>query len=178
MECEVCGRSIQGKPYNAIVDGVKLIVCPECAQLFSGWEFKPKPRPPATGKATARRPTIIRKRAQPRSPEELELELVEEYGQQIRRAREKLGLSHRDLGKKLGEKVSVLQKLETGKMSLDQTLAKKLEHALKIRLLVPSPTIPVKKETPVQKPYELTLGDIVTVRKRRTRKGAEEERGQ
>jgi len=36
---------------------------------------------------------------------------------------------------------SVLQKLETGKMTPDQTLIKKLEHTLKIKLLETPPRI-------------------------------------
>jgi putative transcription factor len=177
VECEICGRPIRGQPYNVIVDGVKLVVCSECAHFSSGWKFEPKPRSPVAEKAPTRRPTIVRKRVRSRKPEELELELVEDYSQQIRLARERLSLSHKNLGRKIGEKVSVLQKLETGKMSPDQTLTRKLEHALRIKLLIPSSPLPLKKETVAQKTYELTLGDIVTVRKRKGREGAEKKRG-
>lgn len=68
----------------------------------------------------------------------MELELVNDFPKQIKRAREKLQLTHEDLGRQIGEKVSLLQKIEIGKMVPDQVLAKKLEHILRIKLLSPS----------------------------------------
>jgi putative transcription factor len=68
------------------------------------------------------------------------------------------------LGKAIGEKVSVLQKIESGKMTPDTRVAQKLEHALKIKLLVPPKGQP---EPPASLPvsHEVTLGDVVQLRK-------------
>lgn len=89
-------------------------------------------------------------------------EMVEGYPAKIRQAREKLGLSHEDLGKKINEKASVLRKLETGKMEPNNTLVSKLEHVLKIKLLAP---IADEKAQQVAAPKtasrELTLGDLM-----------------
>lgn len=96
---------------------------------------------------------------------EMELELVNDFPKQIKRAREKLRLTHEDLGRKIGEKVSVLQKIEIGKMVPDQVLAKKLEHVLRIKLLSPPserPGLPLLQPPP-PKP---TLGDLVKIKKR------------
>ena len=80
----------------------------------------------------------------------------------VRRAREKLGLTHEELGKRIKEKVSVLKKIETRKIRPDNRLAAKLEHALRIKLLVPAsegnvPTTSI----PRQSSRPLTLGDLI-----------------
>jgi putative transcription factor len=95
--------------------------------------------------------------------------MVEGYDSKIRQVREKLGLSHEELGKKINEKSSVLRKLETGKMTPNNMLVTKLEHALKIKLLAP---IPEEKVSPAPKSpsRELTLGDLIQLGK----KGREE----
>ena len=81
----------------------------------------------------------------------------------------KTGLSHEELGKKINEKASVLSKLETGKMTPNNVLVTKLEHALKIKLLVP---IKEEKfsEIPKSPNRETTLGDLIQLNK----KGGEE----
>ena len=97
---------------------------------------------------------------------EITQEIIEDFSTKIRQAREKLGLTHEDLGKKINEKSSVIGKLETGKMSPDNILAAKLEHALKIKLLTPiseekaSTTLP-----PAAANRELTLGDLIKIEK-------------
>lgn len=92
-----------------------------------------------------------------------EIEIIENYPTLIRKAREKQKLGQAELGKRIGEKVSVIQKLETGRLTPDEVLAKKLEHALKIKLLVPPVEPPVK---PTLQLRELTLGDVVEIRKK------------
>jgi len=67
-----------------------------------------------------------------------ELELKEDYYKVIKQAREKLGLSQEALGRKINEKPSVIKLLESGKLKPDNMLARKLEHFLKVQLLVPA----------------------------------------
>jgi putative transcription factor len=95
---------------------------------------------------------------------------VEGYDSKIRQAREKLGISHEELGKKLNEKSSVLRKIETGKMVPNNMLVTKLEHALKIKLLVPVAEEKIAQELPKSPNRELTLGDLMQLNK----KGREE----
>src|SRR5213593_2104373 len=66
-----------------------------------------------------------------------ESDLIEEYPSAVKEARAKLGLSQQDLAFKAKEKVTVIQKIEVGKMLPTMRLAKELEHILRIRLLVP-----------------------------------------
>jgi putative transcription factor len=95
------------------------------------------------------------------------LELAEDFDVKIRQAREKLGLSHEDLGKRISEKVSVLRKIETRKIKPDNVLSTKLEHALKVRLLIPASEEKVQ-QTKIPKPSsrELTFGDLIQLNKR------------
>jgi len=90
------------------------------------------------------------------------IELVENFSDKIRQAREKIGISHEDLGKKLNEKVSQLRKIETGKMKPDNKLATKLERILKIKLIVPASEEKVPEtKLPKVLSEELTLGDLL-----------------
>jgi putative transcription factor len=158
LQCEVCGRQIFGAPIRSIIEGAKMTVCSECAKLGSGyWEHKIQRR---TKKSIKRQPTIsFSKRKQPPTVTET-LELVSDFGQRVRQAREGLELSHEDLGRKIRERVSVLRKIESGKMVPDLVLAEKLEHALKIKLRVP-PSEPKVQPVLSSKPRGTTLGDLI-----------------
>lgn len=170
MRCEVCGRKIHGNPIRAEIEGAKLTVCIECSKhgrIIREEEIEFRQR---TQKKPLTPIPFIQKKKPAQARVEITQEVVEGYDAKIRQAREKLGLSHEELGKKINEKASVLSKLETGKMAPNNMLVTKLEHALKIKLLVP-----IKKEEishgfpklPNRKP---TLGDLIQLNK----KGGEE----
>lgn len=152
---------ISGAPFRVVIEGANLLACGECSRLSSAKSFTKliKSRMPPIGK-----PSISATKGAFHEFE-MELELVNDFPKQIKRAREKLQLTHEDLGRKIGEKISVLQKIETGKMIPNQVLVKKLEHVLRIKLLSPSsehPTFPLLQPPP-SKP---TLGDLVKIKKR------------
>jgi putative transcription factor len=91
--------------------------------------------------------------------------LVENYGAKIKKAREKLGWSQEDLGLKVNEKASLIGKIETEKFVPSNVITRKLEHILGITLLTKEPSIAVPKSSKTQ-PQELTLGDVVIIKKR------------
>ena len=97
---------------------------------------------------------------------QLTTELIEGYASKIRVAREKLVLSHEDLGKKINEKASLLRHIETGKVAPNNQLASKLEHALRIQLMVP--VSDEKSNTQIHRAVneEMTLGDLVDLDKK------------
>lgn len=142
-----------------------MVVCEKCAQLGSmSWELQSSKRVNILLKPSS--PKALQKRQPPSLPEELEL--VVDFSLRVRRGREEMGLSQEDLGKKIGEKVSVLRKIESGKMAPDYKLAGKLEHILRIKLLAPLS----KRKTPSKRlstPREVTLGDVVRSRARKRR---------
>ena len=170
MRCEVCGRKIRSSPIRAVIEGAKLTVCIGCSKhgkIIRGEEVElgqrvPK-KMPLPFSARIQKKTVVAK-------VEITQEVVEGYHAKIRQAREKLGLSHEELGKKINEKASVLSKLETGKMTPNNMLVTKLEHALKIKLLVPIKEEKVSHEMPKLPNRETTLGDLIQLNK----KGGEE----
>ena len=165
MRCEVCGRRIIGPPFRAMIEGAKMTVCNKCVKLGSVfWEAKTEPRLRKVAKRLPSAP-VLSPRKQPPLPTGESLELIDDFGMKVRQAREKMGLSHEDLGKKISEKVSVLRKVESGKMTPDNLLTEKLQHALRIKLLMPvsEPKVPV--EALASRPAAPTLGDIAQVKK-------------
>jgi putative transcription factor len=170
LRCEVCGCKIHGSPIRAVIEGAKLTVCVECSKygkIIREEEVELGQRAPKNA------PVPFSARIQKKSVEakvEITQEVVEGYHAKIRQAREKLGLSHEELGKKINEKASVLSKLETGKMTPNNVLVTKLEHALKIKLLVPIKEEKSSQDIPKLPNRETTLGDLIQLNK----KGGEE----
>jgi len=148
-----------------------MLVCAECSKLGSVyWEAKTEPR---MKKISKRLPQpMIAPRKQPSIIVEESVELIDDFGAKVRRSREKLGMSHEDLGKKISEKVSVLRKIESGKMTPNNLLIEKLQHALKIKLMIPfsEPKVP-SKALASSRPSAPTLGDIAQVKKEKEKRG-------
>jgi putative transcription factor len=170
LRCEVCGRKIHGTPIRAAIEGAKLTVCVECSKhgkIIREEETE-------LGKRTPKKPlmpvSFIQKKKPAQAKVDTTQEMVEGYHSKIRQAREKLGLSHEELGKKINEKASVLSKLETGKMTPNNLLVTKLEHSLKIKLLVPIKEEKISQGFPKSPNRETTLGDLIQLNK----KGEEE----
>ncbi|NWF87092.1 TIGR00270 family protein [Candidatus Bathyarchaeota archaeon] len=168
MQCEVCGRKIYGEPLLVVIEGAKLTVCKECAKHGKvTWEEENLKTPASKPKAILH-PLKIQSKKQPETSLDTSVELIGNFDQKIRQAREKIGLSQKDLGKKINEKVSLLKKIETGKMTPNNKLATKLEYALKIKLLVPvTEEKTLQKNIPQQANRELTLGDLVQLNKKK-----------
>jgi putative transcription factor len=180
LRCEVCGRKIFGKPYRVIIEEAKLTVCNECSKHGKiVWEEEAKPKTVIPKTKTALPPLRIPSKKPSAATVDTTQELVENFYLKIRKAREKLGISHEELGKKINEKISLLKKIETGKMTPNNTLVTKLEHTLKIKLLAPvseEKTSQLKIPKPVSR--ELTLGDLVKLNKKDDAKEDQKERRQ
>jgi len=170
MRCEVCGRKIREAPMRVVIEGAKLTVCTECSKHGKAtWDEPARATvPPQRQSATSlgapmRSPIQIRKRIIT-ARVDTSNELVEDYAEVIKQARESIGFSTEDLGKKISEKESVLKKIETGKMAPTEQLIAKLEHTLKIKLLIP--VTEEKVSLPKAGNQEFTLGDAVKVSKK------------
>ncbi len=122
MRCEICGKKIVEQPIKTKIDGSVMNVCTDCSKFGKIQREPPKPSRP--------RP---RRTAPPRR--ETTYDILEDYQTIIREAREKKGWSREDLGEKIYEKVSVINRLESGKMVPDIKLARKMEKILKITLI-------------------------------------------
>lgn len=158
-----------GKPYKAIIEGARLVVCSDCATLGSiSWEMKTLR--PARSAIKLQRPfkRKMKVSAKRQSPLEPTLELVKDFNVRIRQAREAQLLSHEDLGRKINEKVSVLRKLESHKVTPDIKLAEKLQYALKIKLFVPATEKKISKKllATTLPSNNITLGDLIESKKK------------
>lgn len=143
-----------------------MLVCEKCAKLGStSWETQTPRRVKKLAKPKSPLTLTPKKKQSPKLVEEVEL--VNDFSSRVRLGREKMGINHEDLGKKIGEKVSVLRKIESGKMTPDHKLAAKLEHTLRVKLLVP-PSEPKTPSARLSTPHEATLGDLVRVKKKKT----------
>lgn len=154
MRCEICGKKIIGTPVKTKIESSVMLTCNECSKFGKVQKALPTPN----GKRT---PTQRRRTFRPREPT---YEVVEDFNTLIREAREKKRWSREDLGEKVYEKVSVINRLESGRMVPDLKLARKLEGSLGIRLL---------EKTEETQSDELggsnvkgaTIGDIATIKR-------------
>ena len=113
MECELCGRNAH--LVQAEIEGTVLSVCDTCSNL---------------GKRAAVSVELVDKRQS-----RMDFNTINSsFSKIIMNSRTKAGLSLEDLGKKINEKATVLDRVERGMRPTDE-LAKKLEKALKIKLL-------------------------------------------
>jgi putative transcription factor len=153
MLCEMCGNEVDSVS-RVKIEGSVLRLCPPCARFG-------EPLDPVAAPATTAVPSANPLRARPMNPasrpvggsrrmeerdlygEIGELELASDWGKRVRTAREALGWTPEDLGKKLNEKKSVVLKIESGHIHPPDGLVRKLEHLLKVRLRAePEPTPP------------------------------------
>jgi putative transcription factor len=168
LRCEVCGRKIHSAPITAVIEGARLTVCTECSKHGKIVIEEERTPFPVTPKQAV--PIHFHQKKVVVANVDTSQEMVEEYDIKIRQAREKLGISHEELGKKINEKASVLRKIETRKMTPDNLLVAKLEHALKIKLLAPVSEEKTPQNIPKSSDREMTLGDLMKLGK----KGGEE----
>ena len=141
MECELCGRNAAKK---AVVEEALLNVCSDCVRY--GVEVREGEKP-------------VKEKAVPLE----DVSLDPSFATIIRTRREALGLNRDELAKKMGEKSSVISRVEKG-MHPTVHLTKKLEKALKIKLLGYEFR---EQKIKVSETGELTLGDVAEVRIRR-----------
>ena len=136
MKCEICGKPIEGRPIRTKIDGSVLEVCKECSKFGRVQKDTPLERKFVSRNKNGnpqKRPQA-RQNVQRRREEPMD-ELVEDYNVIIRKARESKGWTREELGAKMYEKVSVINRIESGKMEPDVKLAKKFEKTLNITLI-------------------------------------------
>lgn len=196
LYCEMCGMPITGRAYRIVIEGTEMIVCERCYRRYmerarrTGVDeplrlrlTSPQQRPAREPQraATARRePAASRTTATARGRAAARprrrgggglgaverYEVVEDYAQRVRRAREKLGLTQKELAirVKVGEKV--IKRIEAGTLVPSIELARRLERVLGVKLLEPVAELEEEPETGGgrEDKFYLTLGDIAELR--------------
>lgn len=147
-ECEVCGRA-SGRLVETSIEGSVMRTCYACSKLGTRVVLKKPGRKP---------PPLYRAR------KERVLVPLPGYGELLRARREELGLTQEELGRRLNEKTSVIARLEAERMRPSEALARKLERHLGVKILekVEEPEVRGSRA----KTGELTLGDVVKIRRR------------
>ncbi|MHA1263848.1 MAG: multiprotein bridging factor aMBF1 [Candidatus Helarchaeota archaeon] len=154
--CDICGRRITGKPQFRFFEGARLMVCEICARFA---EKQPPPPSKLREPEKRRRPLSKTKRRAPKQKYK-DLELREDYAEAIRKAREKRKWTQNDLANQLLERLSLVRRIESGKLQPNIEVIEKLEKLLEIPLMLSTSDIPeVKIESKL--PSDMTLGDIV-----------------
>lgn len=145
VQCEMCGTEVSS-PTTIKVEGAELDVCDSCT------DFGTEIRQETSSSTSTKYSTSSTESDSSGSSEdsggtssgggggrrrdmfdEME-ELVQDYDQRIREARESKGLSQEELSDQLNEKRSLIRKLEHGDSLPSDTVQRKLERALDISL--------------------------------------------
>ena len=163
MECEICGKPVpENNPIRAKIEGSVVVVCKECSKL--GKIQKAPPKPKFRKQEKNKRPKSTRNKSYSRNDEPSD-ELIEDFNNEVRKAREAKNWSREDLGKKINERVSVITRIETGKMTPDIKLTKKLEKALGITLLEKIENVDLNQFIN-NSSGERTLGNIMKIKRK------------
>ena len=163
MPCELCGRDCKGCR-EAIIDGAKMFVCPDCIKYGEGTlQEEPvrttTPSPPKrffTPKTKKPERDIYADKAMGK-------ELVSNWNQRIEDARKKKGLTREKLGFNIGERTVTIAKLEHGDLRPSDQMIAKLEKELSISLMEEVKAAPAGSQIRPQGTF--TLGDFIKTEK-------------
>jgi putative transcription factor len=124
--CELCSGPLTLGKEKIIVDGAVLSVCRKCSKRGK----------PVASDEVRRLVSKTMKKSKNQIGFSDKTVLEEDYAEIIRHARTDRGLTHEQLGSNIKEKSTLLRRLETGSLKPDETLARKLERFLGIKLYV------------------------------------------
>ncbi len=160
MLCEMC--SSPNATLKIDVEGSRLNVCEKCAKygrIIS--RIAPAPSSADKNKTAKQQEAALPKKR----TESVQL-MKPDCAKIVKTAREKTGLTQEEFSKRINERESIINKVESGHMKPDLELARKLERALKISLVDT-----VEIEPGVQDEQEkkrgatgLTIGDMISIK--------------
>ncbi|RLG76532.1 MAG: TIGR00270 family protein, partial [Thermoprotei archaeon] len=177
----MCGTEIaEREARKVLVDNATLIVCPRCYEKLVksrriestsitagrksiGLASSAGARVSSGSRSIASsRPQLVvsQRRRTVRRVEE-NYELVDDYAERIRRARERLGWSQKVLALKVKESENTIKRIESGKLRPTIELARKLEEVLSIKLLEPAVDKLISDEESGSVRLYATLGEVV-----------------
>jgi len=152
MPCEMCGKAESF--FRIVVEGTELIVCDACKK-FGKLVGKVKTEPYLTPKKSVVKKDVV---------EEV---VVNDYGKKMKSARESFGKTQDEFAQFVGEKVSIIRKIEAQQFEPSLDMAKKFERLLKIKLVESVNTSQESEKQSKQKKNDyFTIGDMIQVKKR------------
>ncbi len=121
--CEMCGQPTSN-PMKVLVEGTIMTLCPSCASKVKGKVVRDE------GK-------IVKRSIKKKGGDMIDrYEIVEDYAKRIREARERLGMTRKELGIAVKEREVTIAKIERGELRPNLELARRLEKVLGIKLIV------------------------------------------
>jgi putative transcription factor len=159
-ECDICGRKTD-KEYVVEVEEAQMHVCERCAKGMTPIEVIDH----SQNKNTKQEHIVIK-----HAFSEEGNEIMNDYGSIIKNAREKAGLTNKDLAIKINEKESLIARIERNQLIPEERVAKKLEKLLGIKLEIEAKQEEDKRSFGKNEP--LTLWDAA-IRKESKKKDGE-----
>ncbi len=178
---------MKGRGRRIEIEGASIIVCPQCASKFGSpssdtdpkssyvatrpsWIGPPEKKPTSASRSPSSPPRKPSAKPAPRRGVLLDdLMLIENYDKVIRTARQKMGVSQEELAQKVGERISTLQAIETGRQKPNNKTIRGLERELGISLLEPIDPVSIKAARGISTGSP-TLGDRVVVKRKKPKK--------
>lgn len=154
MTCDICGS--EGKMYKARIEGAELKVCIECSSFGKVIGIVASQKDEAESNKFRKFGGF-----EGLKPEKID-KLVDDYTEKIRKGRESLGLNQKDFAKKINEKESLIQNIESGHYEPTIGTAKKIARFLKIKLVEEYEES--YEKTKQQKSDTFTIGDFIKLK--------------
>ncbi len=165
MLCEMCGKEVP-RLVKCDIEGTMLNCCQDCAKF--GNRITPSHSGDSPGYQAAQPKGHVEKalerRKQRQTPRDIyekmgPRELVDDYGERVRKARVSRGMTPEDLGRAINERKSIINQVESYTMHPDEKLVKKLERELNISLMEEGDYSAPKSSGNASK--GMTLGDLI-----------------
>jgi len=147
VQCEMCGAETSS-PKTVKIEGAELQVCSDCADFgtevrtesgsdSASTKYSTSSSGESTASTTSAGSSGSSSSGQRRRRDMFDEmdEVVTDYDERIRSARESAGFSQAELADQLNEKASFIRKLERGESLPSDTIRRKLERALDIELV-------------------------------------------
>ena len=150
--CELCGKEADSRK-KVKIEGATLNVCDSCADLGNKVKTPSKKSKTKKKKSRKRRST---------TPSENKV-LVNNYGNEVKKARESKGISLKDLANNINEKQSRVSKIEKEELKPGNKLAKKLSKELGVDLYT-NAEVANYDQTDNPDDRTATLGDVAEVK--------------
>ena len=166
-QCPICDGIIWGKGQKVLIEGAKITVCQSCAQYGKRIITKTKSN---FIKRSYNNKTITSKRglaSKTKNFPESSIEIVPDYAKRIKDVRTFNKLNQDQFAQKLNEKPSLIRRIESGKVTPTEKLAKKIEKVYNIKLMKKADEFDVNTKKYMKKQTNSSLADVAHIKRKK-----------
>jgi len=158
MQCELCGKYIE-QGYRIKVEGSIFVVCDKCSNYGEI----------VTVERAVRKVVKKDKKKKIKIDFNVDFEevLKENFHEIIKKKREERGMKQEELAKIINEPVSLIKRIESGKIEPELSIIKKTEKALHVKLTETEKVDKEENSSNIDKKEEITIGDLIVIKKRK-----------